>query len=243
MTSTSERPSSGNEPPQAEIVPAGGELVRAARRSEVLRPLDPGALVGSFRAYQELLPRLLDSSDWQDAGGRRFVTKSGWRKIATAFDLDVHIIGSDVDRDEHGHAVRAKVIARAIAPSGRSMDGDGYCSADEARFTSSRADLSRVENDLRTTATTRAKNRAIADLVGMGEISAEESSAAVPFGPQVPESIKRDAAQACVILCGDDRDAGIELWQRISRELGGYMPHAAAAALILAARTVAPEIS
>jgi hypothetical protein len=68
--------------------------------------------------------------------------------------------------------VRAEVWIRAVA-NGQFGDGDGYCSADEARF-KSRCGRQKLENDLRSTATTRAKNRATADLVGMGEVSAEE---------------------------------------------------------------------
>jgi hypothetical protein len=69
--------------------------------------------------------------------------------------------------------VRAEVWIRAIAPNGQYGDGYGYCSLDEGRFKSWRG-RQKLENDLRTTATTRAKNRAISDLVGMGELSAEE---------------------------------------------------------------------
>jgi hypothetical protein len=220
---------------------SGTQLVRRERRSEVLRPLDAGMLVDSFREYQELLPRLLESSDYQNAGGgKQFVKKSGWRKIATAFDLDVILVGDEVDRDETGRAIRAKVIARAIAPSGRTMDGDGYCAITESRFTSTRADLSKVENDLRATATTRAKNRAIADLVGMGDVSAEEigdtaAHNALPYGPEVIAAVRPSAAQACVKIAGNP-DQGIALWKVIARELG-YMPQAAAVALIAAANT------
>src|SRR3954467_1139607 len=81
--------------------PAGGmELARRERRSEVIRPLPAGALVESFREYQDLLPRLLSAEDYQADGSKKFVKKSGWRKIATAFDLDVQIRRSDVARDE-----------------------------------------------------------------------------------------------------------------------------------------------
>lgn len=231
----------------------GGELVRRERRSEVLQPLDSEQLAQSFHAYQQLLPRLLADSDYQTAGRdrrtgqpRRFLTKSGWRKLATAFDLDVLIVADEVDRDDQGRAIRAKVIARAVAPSGRAMDGDGFCAITEERFASSNADLRRLENDLRATATTRAKNRAIADLIGMGAVSAEEISdhpvdTELPFGPEVDQASKREAAQACVILIGDDKEAGIELWTKIARELGGYMPKAAAIALIATARTMTTQ--
>lgn len=152
---------------------ASTAIARRERRSEVMRSLPADELVESFKAYQQLLHDILDPSDWQDAGSDgRFAKKSAWRKIATAFDLDVTIVGEEVERDHDGKILRAKVIARATAPSGRAMDGDGYCTRDE--FHGKRGKNPKLENDLRATATTRAKNRAISDLVGMGEISAEE---------------------------------------------------------------------
>jgi hypothetical protein len=184
----------------AEIVedaaPVSTEVVRRERRSEVIRPLDAEQLVEGFELYQELLPRLLTASDYQDAGhGERFVKKSGWRKIATAFDLDVVRVVETVDRDESGKPLRAMAVYRAIAPSGRSMDGDGYCSIEEGRF-SRASGRGKLEHDLRATAATRARNRAISDLVGMGEVSAEEVDAnAISNGAPAVQAASPKATQ------------------------------------------------
>lgn len=228
--------------PTADVAPASTAVARRERRSEVIRPLNADDLIESFSAYQDLLPKLLDSSDYQDAGrGKRFVKKSGWRKIATAFDLDVQIIRSVVDRDDDGHPLRAEVWARAIAPSGRSMDGDGYCSIDEERFSGPRGNKSKVENDLRATATTRAMNRAISGLVGMGEVSAEEINASgqdhsgPPHGPQAGGDLVTAASTALLWLCGNDADVARDRWGQLKKELGGYLPHGAALALVVAA--------
>jgi hypothetical protein len=155
------------------------ELVRAPRAEGALMPLPAEQVVEGMRAYQRLLRELLEPKDWQthDKQGRPlakpFLKKSGWRKIARAFNLSFERVDSRVERDEHGAPVRAEVWMRAVAPNGQYGDGDGYCSADEVRFKSWKG-RQKVENDLRSTATTRAKNRATADLVGMGEVSAEE---------------------------------------------------------------------
>lgn len=212
-------------------------MVRRQRRSEVMHPLAVDELVQSFSQYQEMLPRLLDGDDYQAADGKRFVKKSGWRKIATAFDLDVILVADEVERDEDGNAVRAKVIARAIAPSGRTMDGDGYCAIDEKRFANPKA-RTKVENDLRATATTRAKNRAIADLVGMGAVSAEEISdsdrhaTGPPYGPAVSKQTAPLASQALIALYEGDADAAERVWNAIKTKLG-YMPEAVAVGLSL----------
>lgn len=227
-------------------------VARRERRSEVIRPLDAGQLVASFGEYQELLPRLLNDGDYQDAGrGKRFVKKSGWRKIATAFDLDVQLIRSTVERDEHGQPLRAEVWARAVAPSGRQMDGDGYCAVDEDRFSGPRGNRSKLENDLRATATTRAMNRAISGLVGMGEVSAEEIDTGVgqpvatgpPFGPAASGDLTSTWAPALTRLLDGDKEAARAAWSAM-RATFGYMPEAVARALLFAADALpAPEMT
>jgi hypothetical protein len=209
------------------------EVVRRERRSEVIRPLDAIELVESFNAYQQLLPRLLTDDDYQPADGKRFVKKSGWRKIATAFDLDVQIIRSTVERDPDGTPVRAEVWARAIAPSGRSMDGDGYCSIDESRFQRQRG-RQKLENDLRATATTRAMNRAISGLVGMGEVSAEEVSAGhADAAPGVQAATGEDKQQARDWLAAvlDDKQIATDTLVRLARAEGGTMTTGSALAV------------
>jgi hypothetical protein len=216
----------------AEIVPddqphppaPSTELARRERRSEVIRPLDADQLVESFSEYQGLLPRILDASDYQQAeAGKRFVKKSGWRKIATAFDLDVQILAEEVERDDDGRILRAKTTARATAPSGRVMDGDGYCTINE--FTGRRATNPKLENDLRGTAATRAKNRAISDLVGMGDVSAEEAveasaPAEVPWWVKpATDARKRELLDATAEIIGD-RDLARDLLKGIGDTLG-----------------------
>lgn len=226
--------------------PSSTAVVRRERRSEVIRPLSADDLVESFQAYQELLPKLLDAGDYQAAGRdrhgnpRRFVKKSGWRKIATAFDLDVILIADEVERDAAGHPVRAKAIARAIAPSGRAMDGDGYCDAAEERF--ERQDgRKKLENDLRTTATTRAKNRAIADLVGMGEVSAEEVSPADTADaapPAASDALIATMVNALAYVFGGDAEAVAKAGQALTAQYGGEVPAIAAQAVVITASAI-----
>jgi hypothetical protein len=146
-----------------------------AQPTQLLRPMaTPEEAADMMAEYQRTVRAVLDPSDYQEAErGKKFVKKSGWRKIAKAYGLSVEIISVEVERDEEGHATRATVVVRATAPNGQTQDGDGYCSIEEGRFSRS-SGRQKLENDLRATATTRAKNRAISDLVGMGEVSAEE---------------------------------------------------------------------
>lgn len=161
-----------------DVIDATGVEMVPARRHEVLMPLDVREQLGAMDAYQQGLHSILDTSDWQDAGrGEKFVKKSGWRKIAAWFSLSIELVRDNVDRADDGSVLRAAVWARAIAPNGRYADADGYCDVSESRFARNKAKL---ENDLRGTATTRAVNRAISNLVGMGAVSHEEMVAAGP---------------------------------------------------------------
>jgi hypothetical protein len=217
------------------------QLVRRERRSEVLRPLDPETLLKSFEEYQGLLQRLLTDEDWQGRPNKQgsFVKKKGWRKIATAFDLDVTVIPgmSRIERDEDGAPIRAEVWMRAIAPSGRTMDGDGYCSVTEPRFAQA-GGRQKLENDLRATATTRAKNRAISDLIGMGDVSAEEVDASSnqtgpAFGEAASPEVASSARQAVAWMLGQpvNSTAVTKVMADIESRAGGYLPMIAARAV------------
>lgn len=225
------RPVDAPEPSRA-LVP--GRSTAPATR-EVLMPGKAEDVVAGMKAYQDLLPQLLADTDYQDAGGgKRFVKKSGWRKIARAFNLSVEIVSEAVAHDDKGKPLRAECIARAIAPNGQVQDADGYCSI--AEFTGQRAGDSKIENTLRATATTRAKNRAISDLVGMGEVSAEEvdvaSVALPPWAEPASDELRVRATRAMRYLLADDAEP---IWNAIKAELGVEgMPRAVATALLLA---------
>lgn len=168
-------PQQEGQAPKEEVPEVPGELVRQPSAGEIIRPLDLEQTRQAMTAYQEGLRSLLTQEDYQGAGGgRQFVKKSGWRKIATWFGLSVELVRDEVERDpETGEVKRATVWARAIAPNGRHSDGDGHCDDSESRFGDAKG-RQKLENDLRATAATRAMNRAISNLVGMGAVSAEE---------------------------------------------------------------------
>ncbi len=59
----------------------------------------------------------------------------------------------------------------------------------------------------------------------------------------MPEKLSASTGDAVVKLCGGDRDAGIALWRDVSASLEGYMPEAAAVALIAAAKATPYGVS
>ena len=170
-------------------------LVAADRSESVLAPLEPlpapvptftGAqMAEAFTAYQQLQRTLDDSMPDQiiEIEGRRFRKKGYWRAIAVAFNLTVEPI--DERRDVQGTFEDGQenfgwiVTYRARTATGRSATGDGACFAIEK---APRAQANRwaqlpkpaSEHNVRSHACTRAFNRAVSNLVGFGEVSAEE---------------------------------------------------------------------
>lgn len=246
-----EQPPLPDEPPAAgpeamladtlhrEAQPASTELVRRTLTNEVIRPLDADAVVGAMNEHQELLRRILDRSDWQgtpDANGS-FVKKSGWRKVALAYNLTLEMVpGSErIERAEDGTPLRATVTWRATAPNGRTMEASGHCADSESRFAKDKG-RQKLENDLRATAETRAKNRAISDLIGMGKVSAEE---AVSTGQLADEETIKRMPRALGFLFthhGDDRDANAAraVYDSLVQVEGGLSQQAAEAVIALA---------
>jgi len=124
--------------------------------------------VSTMRAFQELKSKLLDENDLVVIEGKKYIKRSGWRKIALAFNISTKIV--EVSREEKDGKYIVRVKARAIAPNGRVSEEIGVC--DSSEFESGR--LKASIHNIETKATTRALNRAISNLVGGGEVSAEE---------------------------------------------------------------------
>lgn len=146
----------------------GGALVRIVA--------DPGDIISSFREFENLKKSILTDADYQTEKGKTFVKKSGWRKIATAFGISITSVSSEtINLGENYFAV--KYVVKAQAPGGRYAEGVGSCDNHESRFKNGNYKY----HDIDATAYTRAANRAVSDLVGGGEVSAEEVSAGHDF--------------------------------------------------------------
>lgn len=130
--------------------------------------------------FGDLVEALLDkNADYQ--GGKK--RKSAWRKLARAFNISDEPITKEIIRDENHQIISAYFEVKAILPNGRSGFGVGDCSIfDKIKYDDSelpsnfelRKRFTNAEHDVIATAHTRAKSRAISDLIGAGEVSAEE---------------------------------------------------------------------
>ena len=119
----------------------------------------------AWDAYLDLKKKIATPQDTQTIQGREFFKKSYWRKLATFFNLSVEVIeereeGTDENRIYH-------FVCKATAPNGRYAVGTGTCDQMEK-------DRKNTIHNTRSTAETRAFNRAVSNLVGGGEVSAEE---------------------------------------------------------------------
>jgi hypothetical protein len=158
-----------------------------------------------WREYQELVQALLTDDDYQVIAGNKFRKKSGWRKLARFFNISIEKIDQVITRDEFERPVYATVTVRASAPNGRSVtatheahvlekccadrEAPGDCRLREV-YEDSGKPTGHVHcssectgwrhwshpGDLVATSETRATNRAISDIIGAGEVSAEEMS-------------------------------------------------------------------
>lgn len=169
----------------------------------IIRPVeDIDGVVEMYEQFEEIKSKLLDEDkDLTDISGKIHVNKSGWRKIATAFNVTT---GVKTKRTwERAGVINAEVEAEAKAPNGKTATGMGVASSNESNFMTKLSDDPRYEDpsdsediirvdgkwrvipderevnfhNLIALAETRAKNRAISDLVGGGEVSAEEMDA------------------------------------------------------------------
>jgi len=148
----------------SEIVPREEE-----NNAQIIAKPNVQAALEVMRAFQELKQKVLDANDTVMISGKQYIKRSGWRKIAMAFNISTEIVRVEREKiDDKTYVVR--VIARARAPGGRVSEEAGVCDSSEFE----RGNLQGTLHNIETKAVTRAINRAISNLVGGGEVSAEE---------------------------------------------------------------------
>lgn len=161
---------------------AGTEIVAMV---DLPTGITPDVLVKRMEVWQDLQTKLLTADDFQkfklkDGSEKVFKKRSAWRKLALAFNISDEIVKEDKEVVPSGSPdVRVtdeviwRIYVKAIAPNGRYAYGVGACSSKEKKFLTEKG-AERIVHDVFATAHTRAKNRAISDLLGAGEVSAEE---------------------------------------------------------------------
>src|SRR4029450_5509488 len=171
------------------------------------------AMAAAFRGYQDLQHTLDQAMPDQviQIEGRPFRKKGYWRGVGIAFNLTVTLL--EERREVHGMFEDGHdnfgwiAIYQATAPNGRSAIGDGACFAIEKavrRLPNKWALLpyQATEHNIRSHAHTRSFNRAVSNLVGFGEVSAEElerddddTREALPLPPHTPHAPPQEPAR------------------------------------------------
>lgn len=174
-------------------VQQGGVVRLAANLDEI---------VEAFHDYQKACEKLLTKDDYQTVrtkqGPKTFKKKSAWRKLQTAFGISTRIVSKDISYDSEDRIHHAEFIVRAEAPNGRFAEAWAGASIEDRDFSH--------DQDIAATAQTRATSRAIADLIGSGEVSAEEMSGGgkqTSDEPPPGDSELSDFAKESLAICKD----------------------------------------
>lgn len=208
------------------------EIMVTEDNASLLQQADVEGVTAFFQNYQELTQALLNPSDYQSAGKNKFKKKSAWRKYATAFNLSDRIINEEIIRDDEYRIISAKYEVEVTASNGRTAVGVASCSiydkidkkdTVEPSAFELRKRFTHAEHDIISTAHTRAKNRAISDIIGTGEVSAEEmENSNGGTSKKVPHQKKRAAKKQKKEEASDD--GVIEAKAKIKKEKVGDEP-------------------
>lgn len=180
---------------QANKITEEGEVIEHSlmRVESIVTPAVTGEqALKAWEAYQELKRKILMTDDFQNIQGNDFPKKSAWRKLAQFFNLTIQLVEEAEKKNDDG-SIDFDVTYRAIAPNGRSAVGDGSFNTFEKGKAQSR-------HNVRANAHTRAFNRAVSNLIGGGEISADEMSDYEPETKQTKASAKIDTESYVIDL-------------------------------------------
>jgi hypothetical protein len=126
------------------------------------------SMIEQHSLYIQVCQQLLNDSDYAIIGKTKFRKRTGWAKLRRAFNVGIEVLGEEYIN--HGDVWGYQFMVRASLPTGRRETGDGACFSDEF----GRGNIRATHHNVRAKALTRAKNRATSDILGAGDVSAEE---------------------------------------------------------------------
>jgi len=170
----------------------------------------------AMNAYVELCHAVLTDDDYQTFQqwdpktrkrvGKRFLKKSGVKKLQKFFGISVHIKETIMDQMPEGN-FGFRVTAIATNRNGDVTESTAACSTLEDRFTPERKEeesestyqarckklCARAYHDTLSTAETRAANRAVMNAIGVGggEVTAEEIPRDKPPSSPAPKAASK----------------------------------------------------
>jgi hypothetical protein len=160
--------------PYKSIKESGGNMsneVVVQEKKSIVKPVgsakELSEAISDYRNMQVALDEAMPDCIMHIAS-KPFRKKNYWRAVRTGFNLDVVCIKEEQFERENDWGFL--ITYRATAPNGASADGDGSCTHKEK----SQGNMTPTLHNIRSQAHTRAFNRAVSNLVGFGEVSAEE---------------------------------------------------------------------
>lgn len=155
--------------------------IAVREQQPIVTPAEADRVLEMIRAFDYFKAHALSKNDIVEIQRKPYVKKSGWSKYALACNVSTELRDERVE--ERNDRRIYHFTYRAIhLPSGRFADAVGTASEAE------KPDWNHPEHDVRTLAQTRAFNRAISNLVGGGEVSAEEMQENDVAPPPKPRS-------------------------------------------------------
>lgn len=141
----------------------------------IVTPADADSVLEMIQAFEYFKSKVLNKKDFAVIQGEPRVKKSGWSKYALACNVSTELRDERVE-ERDGHRIYHFNYRAVHLPSGRFADAVGSASEAERR------EWTHPEHDVRSLAQTRAFNRSVSNLVGGGEVSAEEMEASEAQG-------------------------------------------------------------
>lgn len=151
---------------------SGKEL--EVKQDSQIQVIDLSQVKQAMAAFQKFKSEVLTEDDFfvisSDPKKTRHVKKSGWMKYAMALGITTHVYDEVCSTMKfRGEEVLVyNFSAKAIAPNSRFAEAVGSASSDEGKPWTS------AIHSIRAMAQTRAVERAISNLIGGGEVGAEE---------------------------------------------------------------------
>ena len=165
----------------------------------IVTPAEVDAVLEMIKSFENFKSKVLTDKDFATIQGKPFVMKSGWSKYALVCMVSTEVREERVE-ERNGHRIYHFTYRAIHRPSERYAEAVG--SASEAE----RTEWNHPDHDIRTLAQTRACNRAISNLVGGGEISAEEMQTSTrirqPRKEVNPRATRREPEKSTQIQLG-----------------------------------------
>lgn len=167
----------------------GASIVPVAMTADIVRPVvSVQQAVDAWNTFTQIKQKLMTDDDYNVIGGKKVPAKSFFRKVKTVFNISLQLL-REVREDLAGGEFQFTAYVRAQAPNGVYVDAVSSCASSEPFGERQKASTRKLIKDpnkavkpemyvfaIRGMAQTRAYNRAISDLVGGGDVSAEETA-------------------------------------------------------------------